>query len=89
MALIKILHSPQKLFQKSLPRIPPAPSCGAETRIPPNFKNTSLGFANPPSRKIVSQNRVHFALVLRASFFSFGETRALARLPAFGGREAR
>jgi len=61
-------------LKTSPPRIPPAPSCGAETQIPSNFKNISLGFANPPSRKIVSQNRVHFVLVLYASLFSFGET---------------
>jgi hypothetical protein len=30
--------------------------------IPPNFKKLSLGFANPPSRKIVSQNRVHICI---------------------------
>src|SRR3989338_11302885 len=57
---ISFSRSPLHQNPKPPPRIPPAPSCGAETRIPPNFKNISLGFANPPSRKIVSQNRVHF-----------------------------
>jgi hypothetical protein len=71
------------------PRIPPAPSCGAESRIPPNFKKISLGFANPHSRKIVSQNRVHFVLVLRASLFSFGETGLLAQAPPLAERKAR
>ena len=44
----------QKAAQRS------APSCGAEAQTPPNFKNISLGFANPSSRNLVSQNRVHF-----------------------------
>jgi|GEM_PF-4248651 len=43
------------------PRIPPAPSCAAEIQTPP-FQKISLGFANPSSRKIVSQNRVRIVL---------------------------
>ncbi len=35
--------------------------CGAETKSSLNFKKISLGFANPSSRKIISQNRVRIA----------------------------
>ncbi|HEY4508380.1 MAG TPA: hypothetical protein VJJ55_01860, partial [Candidatus Paceibacterota bacterium] len=46
---------------------------------PPNFKNISLGFANPPSRKIVSQNRVHFFRT--AHFLPFEPFSVLSHFP--------
>ena len=49
-------------IQNARPAFLPQPSCGAETQTPPNFKNISLGFANPPFRKIASQNRVRICI---------------------------
>ena len=69
---------------KNPPRIPPAPSCAAEIRISPNFKNISLGFANPPSRKIVSQNRVHF---FRTAHFLVFEPFSTDCVPRFSPLE--
>ena len=55
--------------KKNPPRIPPIPSCGAETKITPNFKNLfSLGFANPSPAKLFRKTESVFAFLHLASF---------------------
>jgi len=44
------------------PAFLPHPPAGRKPKSRRISKIFSLGFANPPSRKIVSQNRVHFFL---------------------------
>src|SRR3989344_6306986 len=49
---ISFSRSPLHQNPKPPPRIPPAPSCGAETRIPPNFKKlvSALRILPPPQK---------------------------------------
>jgi hypothetical protein len=54
--------------KKNPPRIPPAPSCGAETRIPPNFRKISLGFANPPPAKLFRKTESAFVFSVSPHF---------------------
>ncbi len=39
--------------KRNPPRIPPAPSCGAEAPDQKTFQKISLGFANPPPAKLL------------------------------------
>ena len=69
--------------KKNPPRIPPAPSCGAEARAQKTFQKISLGFANPPPAKLLRKTE-------SAVYLAFSRTSALQKLCAsHRGAQAR
>jgi hypothetical protein len=71
----EFLASAKKL-KEFPPRIPPAPSCGAETKRKKLFKKNQSLFCESSSRKIASQNRVHCVFSV-FPHFCFGRSTTL------------
>ena len=65
--------------KKNPPRIPPAPSCGAEARAQKTFQKISLGFANPPPAKLLRKTE---SIV----YLAFSHTSAFAEALCFAQR---
>jgi len=57
-----IFARPAKKSKKFPPRIPPAPSCGAEAPVQKTFQKNQSRFCESSSRKIASQNRVRICI---------------------------
>jgi hypothetical protein len=71
--------APAKKPKEFPPRIPPAPSCGAENKPKKLFKKLSLGFANPPPAKLLRKTE-------SAVYLAFSRTSASAEALCFAQR---
>ena len=85
--IFKVFNTPARIPSQTLP------AREIQNEFPPNFKNISLGFANPSPRKLLRKTESVFAFPHSASFekycggvWSVSRTSALAEALCFAQR---